>query len=173
MNYADHDHVLISDGVIGLRPIEVADAAAYLAARGRGPMRRTAGPGTPNTVAEFERCAAEWAANGPHKMFAVVDAAAHTLAGTLEVTLEPEFLAKRQADIEYDIHPPWRGRGVEGRTIVLACRYLARHDLADEAVLRLDAADTAAPALVRRLGFHYHRSSAGPEGKRDWFLQAL
>ncbi|MGI5218168.1 GNAT family N-acetyltransferase [Nocardia sp. CA-290969] len=165
--------MLISDGVIGLRPIEVADAAAYLAARDRGPVRGTAGPGTPNMVAEFERCAAEWAANGPHRTFAVVDVDSHALAGTLDVTLEPEFLSKRQADIAYDIHAAWCGRGVEGRTIVLACRYLARHDLADEAVLRLDPANTAALALAHRLGFHYHRSSTGPEGRLDWFLQAL
>ncbi|WP_280397315.1 GNAT family N-acetyltransferase [Nocardia carnea] len=165
--------MLISDGVIGLRPIEVADAAAYLAARDREPVRRTSGPGTPNMVAEFERCAAEWAANGPRKTFAVVDVATHTLAGVVDVTLEPEFLAKRQADIGYDIHASWRARGVVGRAIVLACRYLARHDLADEAVLRLDPADTAALALAHRLGFHYHRSSTGPEGALDWFLQAL
>lgn len=173
MKYADHDHVLISDGVIGLRPIEVADAAAYLAAQDRESVRRTAGPGTPNTVAEFERCAAEWAADGPRKTFAVVDVSSHALAGTLDVTLEPEFLAKRQADISYGIHAPWRDNGVPGRTIVLACRYLARNDLADEAVLRIDRDNKSEIALAHQLGFHYHRSSIDSEGYLDWFIQAL
>ncbi|MEU1981650.1 GNAT family protein [Nocardia sp. NPDC019395] len=165
--------MLISDGVIGLRPIEVADAAAHLAAQGREPVRPAAGPGTPNMVAEFERCVAEWADDGPHKTFAVVDVPARALAGTLDITLEPEFLAKRQADIRYGIYAPWSGRGVDGRTVVLACRYLARQDSADEAVLRIDPADTAAIALARHLGFHYHRSSSEPKGRLDWFIQAV
>ncbi|MFI5719433.1 GNAT family N-acetyltransferase [Nocardia sp. NPDC051750] len=165
--------MLISDGVIGLRPIEVADAAAHLAAQDRESVRRTAGPGTPNMVAEFERCADEWVYDGPRKTFAVVDVPARALAGTLDLTLEPEFLAKRQADIRYGIYAPWRGRGVDGRAVVLACRYLARHDAADEAVLRLDPADTASIALAHHLGFHYHRSSSGPEGRLDWFIQAV
>lgn len=173
MKYADHDHVLISDGVIGLRPIEVADAAAHLAALDRESVRRTAGPGTPKTMAEFERCAAEWADDGPRKTFSVVDVSSYALAGTLDVTLEPEFLAKRQADISYGIHPPWRGSGVPGRTIVLACRYLARNDLADEAVLRIDTDHKSEIALAHQLGFHYHRSSIESEGFLDWFIQAL
>ncbi len=173
MEYADHDHVLISDGVIGLRPIEVADAAAHMAAQDRESVRRTAGPGTPNTVAEFERCAAEWADEGPRRTFAVVDLSSHALAGTLDVILEPEFLAKRQADIGYGIHAPWRGSGVPGRAVVLACRYLARNDLADEAVLRIDTENKSAIALAHQLGFHYHRSSTGPQGRLDWFIQSL
>ncbi len=173
MEYANHDHVLISDGVIGLRPIEIADAAAHLAAQDRESMRRTPGPGTPNVVADFERCAAAWENDEPCKTFGVVDIAAHTLAGTLDLALDQEFLAKRQADITYGIYAPWRGRGITGRTIVLACRYLARHDLADEAVLRIDSGNRAAIVLAHHLGFRYHRTSTGPEGGLDWFIQAV
>lgn len=173
VEYADHDHVLISDGVIGLRPIEAADAAAHLAAQDRESVRRTAGRGTPNTVTEFERCAAEWADDGPRRTFAVVDISSYALAGTLDVTVEPEFLAKRQADIGYRIHTPWRDSGVPARTIVLACRYLARNNLADEAVLRIDTDNKSEIALAHQIGFHYHRSSTGPEGCLDWFIQSL
>lgn len=165
--------MLISDGVIGLRPIEVADAAAHLAAQDRESMRRTAGPGTPNVVADFERCATEWAQDGPCKTFGVVDVLSQTLAGTLDLAVEQEFLAKRQADIDYGIYAPWRGQGVAGRSVVLGCRYLARHDLADEAVLRIDPGNTAAIALAHRLGFHYHHTREGPEGRLDWFIQAM
>jgi RimJ/RimL family protein N-acetyltransferase len=172
-NYADHDHVLISDGVIGLRPIEVADAAAHLAAQDRESMRRARTPGTPNVVADFERCAAEWADDGPHKTFGVVDAVSHTLAGTLDLALEQEFLGKRQADIEYRIYARWRGRDVAARSVILACRYLARHDLADEAVLRIDPDNKAAIALAHHLGFQYHHTAAGPDGRLDWFIQAV
>ncbi|MET8800198.1 GNAT family protein [Nocardia sp. NPDC004568] len=165
--------MLISDGVIGLRPIEVADAAAHLAAQDRESVRRAPGPGTPNVVADFAHCADQWAQDGPCKTFGVVDVASHALAGTLDLAVEQEFLAERQADIGYGIYAPWRGRGVAGRTVVLACRYLARHDLADEAVLRIDPGNRAATTLAHRLGFHYHHTSAGPEGRLDWFIQAV
>ncbi|MEV3960608.1 GNAT family protein [Nocardia sp. NPDC050193] len=165
--------MLISDGVIGLRPIEVADTAAHLAAQDRESMRRAPGPGTPNVVADFERCADQWAQDGPCKTFGVVDALTHALAGTLDLAVEQEFLAKRQADIAFGIYAPWRGRGVAGRSVVLACRYLARHDLADEAVLRIDPDNKAAMALAHRLGFHYDHTSVGTEGRLDWFIQAV
>lgn len=122
-------------------------------------------------VADFERCAEEWAQDGPCKTFGVVDVVSHTLAGTLDLAVEQEFLAKRQADIAYGIYAPWRG--LAGRSVVLACRYLARHDLADEAVLRIDPDNTAAIALAHRLGFHYHHTVADAEGRLDWFIQAI
>ncbi|NUS94885.1 MAG: GNAT family N-acetyltransferase [Nocardia sp.] len=159
--------------MIGLRPIEVADAAAHLAARDRESVRRTVGQGSPNVVADFERCTEEWTQDGPCKTFGVVEVVSHRLAGTLDLALEQEFLAKRQADISYGIYAPWRGRGVAARSVVLACRYLARHDLADEAVLRIDPDNTAAMALAHRLGFHYHHTGVGPEGRLDWFLQTI
>lgn len=136
-------------------------------------MRRAPGPGTPNVVADFERCAGQWAQDGPCKTFGVVDAVTHALAGTLDLAVEQEFLAKRQSDIAFAIYARWRGRGVAGRSVVLACRYLARHDLADEAVLRIDPDNHAAMALAHRLGFHYHHTSVGPEGRLDWFIQAV
>ncbi|WP_328394757.1 GNAT family N-acetyltransferase [Nocardia sp. NBC_00416] len=165
--------MLISDGVIGLRPIEVADAAAQPAAGDRESLRRAPGTRTPNIVAEFERYVAEWADDGPRKTFGVVDVVSRTLAGTLALALEQEFLRKRQADIEYGIYAPWRGRGIAGRSVILACRYLARHDLADEAVLRIDPDNMAAIALAHHLGFHFHHTAAGPDGKLDWFIQAV
>ncbi|MEU4311940.1 GNAT family protein [Nocardia sp. NPDC024068] len=165
--------MLISDGVIGLRPIEVADAAAHLAALDGESVRPSQGPGTPNVVAEFQRCVAEWADDGPCKTFGVVDVATSALAGTLDLALEQEFLAKRQADIGYGIYATWRERGVAGRSVVLACRYLARHDLADEAVLRIEPGNARAVALARHLGFHYHHTERGPEGALEWYIQAV
>lgn len=165
--------MLISDGVIGLRAITVADAGAHLAARAREPVRRTAVPGTPNTMAGFECRVAEWAEDGPRKTFTVVETSSLALAGALNTTLEPEFLTQRQADIGYEIYAPWHDSGITARTVVLACRYLARHDLADEAVLRIAPENKKEIALYHRLGFHYHRSSKGPDGLLDWFIQSL
>lgn len=165
--------MLISDGVIGLRPIEVADAAAHLAARDGDAVRPARGPGSPNVVSEFERCAAAWDADAPCRTFGVVDIATSRLAGTLDLAMEQEFLAKRQADIGYGIYADWRERGVAGRAVVLACRYLARHDLADEAVLRIATGNARAVALARHLGFHYHHTERVADGGLEWYIQAI
>lgn len=121
----------------------------------------------------FRRCAEEWAADGPNKVFMVVNTAGQPV-GTMAIELDREFLAVRQANVCYGIYPARRHQGMGVRTLVLACRYLARHDMADEAVLRIHPDNTLAVAVAHRVGFTYHHSSEDPVyGRLDWFLQAL
>ncbi|WP_249358205.1 GNAT family N-acetyltransferase [Nocardia cyriacigeorgica] len=168
--------MLISDGVIGLRAITVADAQAHLAGEDAESARwRDGGQGTLATVTEhFRRCVAEWEADGPSKTFAIVALDDGVLVGTLDIQVDQDFLADRQANVSYGIYPQFRRRGLAARAVVLACRYIAAHDLADEAVLRIDPANKASVAVAHRVGFAYHHTTDDPdEGKLDWFLQAV
>lgn len=121
----------------------------------------------------FRQCVDEWAADGPNKVFMVVNTAGRPV-GTMAIELARDFLAARQANVCYGIYPARRHQGMGVRTLVLACRYLARHDMADEAVLRIHPDNKLAVAVAHRVGFTYHHSSEDPVyGKLDWFLQAL
>lgn len=172
----DHDHVLISDGVIGLRPIQVGDARTHLAAEDAASARWRGGAAETleRVVEHFRECEQEWAVDGPGKTFAVVDLASATVIGTLDIHTERAYLAARQADVGYGIYPAWRRRGMAARAVVLACRYIAGRDLADEAVLRIDPDNTASVSVAHRVGFGYHHSTDDAEhGRLDWFIQAV
>ncbi|WP_067835172.1 GNAT family N-acetyltransferase [Nocardia lijiangensis] len=166
----------LSDGVIALRPIAVADAQAHLA--GADPERvrgLDGGLGSLESVtAHFEQYVASWAAQGSARMFAVTVDDGETLVGTLEIQTDRFYLAAGQADMIFELHPAKRGQGLATRAVILGCRYLARTGLAEEVVLRIDPASAAAVGVARRAGFHYMRSSDDPaEGPLDWYVQAL
>ncbi|TQM32004.1 GNAT family N-acetyltransferase [Nocardia bhagyanarayanae] len=166
----------LSDGVIALRPIAVADAEAHLAAADPERVRGLdGGPGTLESVtAHFEKCVADWAAEGPERMFAITAEDGAALVGTLEIRTDRIFLAPGQADLFFDIYPAWRGRRLATRAVILGCRYLARTGLADEVVLRIDPTHAASVGVARRARFHYLRSSDEPGvGPLDWYIQAL
>ncbi|WP_435590218.1 GNAT family N-acetyltransferase [Nocardia sp. bgisy118] len=164
----------LSDGVITLRPIAVSDAEAHLAGEDRELVRwLNGGRGSLESVtAYFEECAANWAAQGPQRTFAITRN--DTLVGTLDIQIGRPFLAAGQADLTYGIYPMWRGHGFATKAVVLGCRYLARTGLAEEVVLRIDPVNADAVGVARRARFHYLRSSDEPgEGPLDWYIQAL
>ncbi|MFE3445982.1 GNAT family N-acetyltransferase [Nocardia sp. NPDC059180] len=168
--------MLISDGAIGLRQITVADAQAHLAGEDAESARwRDAGAGTIHTVTtHFRHCVAQWETNGSSKTFAVVTAEDGVLVGTLDIQIAQDYLAVGQANVAYGIYPQFRRRGLAARAVVLACRYIAAHDLADEAVLRIDPANKASVAVAHRVGFAYHHTTNdSDEGTLDWFIQAV
>ncbi|MCP2315723.1 Protein N-acetyltransferase, RimJ/RimL family [Nocardia amikacinitolerans] len=168
--------VQLSDGVIALRPIAVADAEAHLAAAGPG---RARGPGgalgsLEDVRAHFEKCVASWASGGPERLFAITADHGASLVGTLDIQTSRFYLAAGQADLVFEIYPAYRGQGLATKAVILGCRYLAASGLADEVVLRIDPASSAAVGVARRARFHYLRSSDDPaEGPLDWYIQAL
>lgn len=166
----------LSDGVIALRPITVADAEAHLAGEDEELARwLNGGPGTLQSVVEhFERCVESWAAEGPCRTFAILDATSGILVGTLDIHTEQPYLAAGQANVAYGIYPDWRGRGLATRAVVLGCRYLSRTGLAEEAVIRVEPENTASVAVARRARFSYsHSSNDGNDDLVDWYIQAV
>nr|WP_232541392.1 GNAT family N-acetyltransferase [Nocardia bovistercoris] len=167
---------MLSDGVISLRPIAVADARTYAEAdAGTGVDWLTGADTRPaGLAAHFERCAVDWDTGGPARVFAVTAHADGSVVGALGVHAEQPYLAAGQAALAYGLAPEWRRPPSAIRAVVLACRFLAAADLADEAVLRVDPADAAAVVVARRAGFHFFRTSDEPEeGRLDWYYQAV
>ncbi|WP_054812992.1 GNAT family N-acetyltransferase [Nocardia arizonensis] len=166
----------LSDGVISLRPITVADARIYSAADAGATVDWLDGadPTPGGVAAHFERCAADWATRGAARVFAVTARPAEGLVGTLGVHTGQPFLSVGQADLAYGLYPRWRRPMMAIRAVVLGCRYLAASELADEAVLRIDPADRAAVVVAHRAGFHFFRTSDDTEtGRLDWYYQAV
>ncbi|MBF6209618.1 GNAT family N-acetyltransferase [Nocardia puris] len=168
--------MLLSDGVITLRPIAVDDAPAHLAGEDAELVRwLNDGPGTPEGVrAYFEERVADWESDGATRTFAILEQEGGALVGTLDVEVEQPFLAKGQANLAYGIYPQWRGRGLATRAVILGCRFLAAAGMADEAVLRIDPSNAASVAVARRARFRYLRGTDEPgEGRLDWYIQAV
>ncbi|MET7768885.1 GNAT family N-acetyltransferase [Nocardia sp. NPDC005366] len=166
----------LTDDVISLRPITVADARVHLAGEDSELVRWVSGSASTldEVIAHFQRCEQAWARQGPARTFAITERADDILVGTLDVRTGLEFLAAGQADLAYGLHPDRRGRGLATRAVVLGCRFLARAGLAEEAVLRIDPANAASVAVARRAGFHYFRSTDEPgQGRLDWYYQAV
>ncbi|MEV0292273.1 GNAT family N-acetyltransferase [Nocardia sp. NPDC050710] len=166
------EDVLLSDGVISLRPITVADAQAHLAGEDSELVRWSGGGASTleGVIADFERGADE----AHTRTFAIVELADDTMVGGLGVQTKRPYLAAGQASLVYGLYPEWRGRGLATRAVVLGCRFLARTGLAEEAVLRINPANTASVFVAHRAGFHFFRSSNEPEeGPLDWYYQAV
>ncbi|MFF3224535.1 GNAT family N-acetyltransferase [Nocardia suismassiliense] len=167
--------MLISDGVIALRPITVADAEAHLAGEDDELARwLNGGRGTLETVVRhFDRCVRRWQDNAAGRTFAVLDVASGTLVGTVDVHTRQPYLIDRQANLAYGIYPDWRKLGYATRAVELACRFLAESGLADEAVIRVDPENHASAAVARRAGFEYSHTSEDDDGPVDCYLRCV
>ncbi|MFI6216001.1 GNAT family N-acetyltransferase [Nocardia brasiliensis] len=169
--------MLLSDGVVALRPITMADAEAHLAGEDDELAHwLNGGRGTLETVVRhIDRCVQQWEQKGANRTFAVLDVASGTLAGTVDVHTREPYLATRQANLAYGIYPQWRKRGIATRAVELACRYLRTADLATYAVIRVDPDNHASAAVALRAGFFYshHTAASADEGPIDCYLRAV
>ncbi|WP_378739200.1 GNAT family N-acetyltransferase [Nocardia brasiliensis] len=168
--------MLISDGVVALRPITVADAEAHLAGEDDELARwLNGGRGTLETVVRhFDRCVRRWQENGDSRTFAVLDVASGALAGTVDVHTRQPYLTEGQANLAYGIYPRWRKRGYATRAVALVCRYLAESGFADQAVIRVAPETHASAAVARRAGFVYRDTGEDDDGRvTDRYLRSV
>jgi RimJ/RimL family protein N-acetyltransferase len=139
---------VITDGVLTLAPLRLADAATHLAGEDAELVRwLNSGPGTlPGVEAYIHGTIAQWAAGGPKLAFGIrVDG---VLAGTIDVNL-----ALPDAELAYGLYPEWRGSGFATRAVLLACRYLRDRGDVDRAVISADPRNRASAAVAERAGF--------------------
>ncbi|WP_069165868.1 GNAT family N-acetyltransferase [Nocardia altamirensis] len=167
--------MLVSDGVVALRPITVADAEAHLAGEDDELARwLNGGRSTLETVVRhFDRCVQRWQNNGASRTFAVVEVADETLVGTVDVHTRQSYLAPGQANLAYGIYPDRRGRGYATRAVELACRYLAESGLAEAALIRVDPENRPSAAVALRAGFVFSHSGEDDEGPVDCYVRAV
>ncbi|MFD0331862.1 GNAT family N-acetyltransferase [Streptacidiphilus monticola] len=80
----------------------------------------------------------------------------------------------RPGERAYGLYPPWRGRGLATRAVLLASRYAAGEGAA-EAVIRVEPGNPASAAVARRAGSALGRPRHGGEDGApfDWYLRDL
>ncbi|WP_067470519.1 GNAT family N-acetyltransferase [Nocardia amamiensis] len=167
--------IRLTDGIVRLRPVTVADAMTHLAGEDDEFARwYSGGHSTPESVADyFTRCVHEWETDAPGKTFAIEHLDAGTMIGTIDLDTKRPYREKRQASLAYGIYAEFRGRGAAGRAVSLACVYLASQQLADQAVIRVHPDNRASAAVARHCGFIYSHQTTEDDGPLDWYVKTL
>ncbi|HZA16635.1 MAG TPA: GNAT family N-acetyltransferase [Pseudonocardiaceae bacterium] len=72
---------------------------------------------------------------------------------TIDVQLRQPYATQEQANLAFGLYPAWRGRGLATRAVLLAIRFLHERTNIEQALIRVDPANTASSAVARRAGF--------------------
>ena len=143
--------MLLTDGVVVLRPVTMDDVDDWLAGEDAEQIRWFEAPGPApreNVVAAVERWTAGWAEDGDVRHLAVTDAETGALAGGVEL----RALSPGLANLSYLVFPPFRRRGLAVR----ACRLLVtwgRDHLGLRSVeITVLEGNAASVAVAERLG---------------------
>lgn len=182
--------VRLSDGSITLSPLRLDDVEAHLTGEDELLARYlNGGPGTrENVETYFRHCREQWDTAGPLRAFGIRTGAAGpvdgtaggpvdgtaggSLAGTIDLRFEGEGLSPGQVNVAYGLYPPWRGRGLATRAVVLASRYAASEG-GQEAVIQVEPGNSASAAVARRAGFTPGERTLSEDGARldQWTLR--
>lgn len=179
--HADNPAMMLSDGVVTLRPWSKDDALFMAEAntdpaiqRYNGVLDRQGWPAPPLSMAEaeavIEEFAASWqafAATGKPDgvVFAIVDAGSGELAGCCGVD---DWSKMDVVQFGYWLAPGARGRGFATRAVILMTRWLFERGAA-RAFLTIVADNAPSIAVARRAGFVYEgtmRAYSAWQGKR-------
>jgi len=164
----------LSDGVVTLSPLELADVDDHLAGEDEElAYWLNGGRGTRATVeAHIRDCVAQWSSGGPVYALGIRVGRAG-LAGTVEVQFARPYLAYDEVNLSYGIYPSWRRQGIATRAVLLACQFAAGMG-AVRAVIRADVRNLASAAVAVRTGFvHLKRTLDGDDAVLDWFVRDL
>ena len=164
----------LSDGVIKLRPLAQADAAAHLAGEDEEMAKwLNGGRGTPATVqAAIDKYGEQWRTGGPRRAFGVFDGSSDQLIGFIEANLE--ILGNpAEVNVAYGIFAAWRGRGLAGRAIDLVAEYLLTATEARGIVLQIAPENVRSIRVAEKAGFERVGTHDGPEGKRVRYERKL
>lgn len=163
--------VVISDGVIVLRPLNVEDAADHLAGEDAELVRwLNGGPGTEESVRRhIQHVEQMWHNGGPIFTFAVRLLAKDILAGTIDVQLHQDAYGRDQANSAYGLYPTWRGHGFATRAVRLALEFLRPEATVRWALIRADPENVSSTAVAVRAGFKLSKPAAETGDAHDWY----
>ncbi|MFD9903605.1 GNAT family N-acetyltransferase [Streptomyces sp. NPDC059063] len=159
------EQIHLSDGVIALTPLSLADVDAHLAGEDDELVRwLSGGPGTrAGTAAYVRHCRDQWATGGALRAFGIRAGEAATLAGTIDVRLAMPGWPAGEVNIAYGLYPQWRGGGLATRAVELICRYAASEGAA-VGVIRVEPDNPASAAVARRTGFTHAGQGRDADG---------
>src|SRR5258707_1814474 len=117
----------LTDGVIQLRPLTQADAAAHLAGEDEEMAKwLSGGRSTAATVqTAIDKFEEQWRTGGPRRAFGVFDCSNDQLIGFVEANLA--LLGNpAEVNVSYGLFFPCRGRGLAVRAFALVAEYLRK-----------------------------------------------
>ena len=143
----------LTDGVIVLDQLTVADADAHSAGEDEEQARRF-GWHPARSTAEgvrtvIEKWQLEWASDASTRTFAIRDVQTHSLAGGCQVRLRHGAIA----EMSYWVFPPFRGRGFAARAVSLACQWAFTALGVERMELYIEPDNAASRRAAVRAGF--------------------
>jgi RimJ/RimL family protein N-acetyltransferase len=167
--------VILSDGVVMLRPRTLNDVEAQIAGQDTEITRwlEWDEPTRANVTKMIEGTTAWWREGMRKYDFGIQDATTEVLIGNaLANCVDPE-LSQNEANIAYAVFPSWRQRGVASRVVELLCNWLVDDPLIDTVILKIDPANDASTAVAKRLGFHLDATSVTDASKVHRYARKL
>ncbi len=164
----------LTDGVIQLRPLTQADAAAHLAGEDEEMAKwLSGGRSTVATVqTAIDKFEEQWRSGGPRRAFGVFHCSNDQLIGFVEANLE--LLGNpAEVNVSYGISPPWRGRGLAGRAIDLVAEYLRSATEARGIVLQIAPENGRSIRVAEKTGFARVGVHKVAEGQRVRYVRKL
>jgi RimJ/RimL family protein N-acetyltransferase len=169
----------LTDGVIQLRPLTQADAAAHLAGEDEEMAKwLNGGHSTPATVrTAIDNFAEQWRTGGPRRAFGV-------FACTNDQTINDQLIGFAEANLEllgnpeevnvsYGIFRPWRGRGLAGRAIDLIAEYLRSATDARAIILQISPENSSSIRVAEKAGLARVGVYETAEGPRIRYARKL
>ena len=164
----------LTDGVVRLRPLTQADAAAHLAGEDEEMAKwLNGGHSTADMVqAAIDRFEEQWSLGGPRRAFGVFDCGSDQLIGFVEVNLE--LLGDpAEINVSYGIFRERRGRGHAARAIDLISEYLRSATKAKRIILLIAPANARSIRVAEKAGFARVGIHESAEGRRVQFVREL
>ncbi len=147
----------LTDGVIFLRPLRVADGPAHLAGEDAEiAAYLSGGESTEETVrAYIQRSSEDWRNDGPRRAFGIFSCANASLVGSVEANLSLPTLKPRQVNVSYGVFSKWRGQGIAVRAVRLICGYLRTCTDSAEVIIRTVPSNHASAKVAEKAGFRF------------------
>jgi RimJ/RimL family protein N-acetyltransferase len=145
----------LTDGVIVLRPMTVADAEMHLANEYEVTVRFFGGRSTIESSGEaIENARISLESGGSRRNLGIQEAATGRLVGSVNADLAaPGFQNGVVANISYNICPACRGQGYAPRAVRLMVYHLSEESAAEAAVIQFDPENHASARVARKAGF--------------------
>ncbi|MGH7196652.1 MAG: GNAT family N-acetyltransferase [Candidatus Saccharimonadales bacterium] len=157
-NLENLPEIELTDGVVSLKPFQLADAPAHLAGEDEEQVKWL-GEGNKSTQQIVEswivRNQKSWVEGGPVFSFAVRTVADDQQIGQVEVKTKsdkPGDFEPGEANVSYSLYPAGRGRGLATRAVTLLEPFM-REKGVKRALIRVDPENKASLSVPPRCGY--------------------
>jgi RimJ/RimL family protein N-acetyltransferase len=167
--------MILSDGVVLLRPRTLADVDAQVAGQDEEIVKWLdwEPPTIANVTDMIEASTTSWRDGMRRYDFGICDSPTGVLIGNALANCVDPLLGPGEVNIAYAVFPGWRGSGVAGRVVDLLCGWLRDDFRVHTAVLKIDEANAASHSVARRLGFMPSGSVLTDTGPLERFVRPL